>query len=199
MVSYTPDVQAEIDAQLRKAEVDRITSEGGSLVFPAAPIADDALLNDTNPIGSMRMASDPGSRDRITLYSTETGMPSTILVNMLANKLGQKLPNGQPAWSRTQEVQYQVGTMLCLLHADHPRRAEFDAIGLSGKTCPKSNIPSAFEVRQHMTHTHRQEWAVIEEAREQAEREEEREFRRALIAQSAPRRGRPPKEDGDAE
>lgn len=195
--SYAPDVEAQIQQQLVEAEVERIKS--GGLDFGKDVVADGALESGTNLIGSMQMASDPGSRDKVTLYSTIDGLPSQVLVNMLGKKLAQKLPNGQPAWSRTPTVTYKQGEMKCLLHAEHPRRKEFDEIGLAGKTCTKSNIASAFEVRQHMLHRHHQEWQVMEEARAEREREEEREFRRALMAAQAPRRGRPPKEEGDIE
>lgn len=199
MPTYAPDVQAEIDSQRMQAQV---ASMGGgrTLQFPGeAPMADGALLSETDAIGSMQMTSDPGSRDKITLYSTIDGMPSDVLVNMLAKKLQQKLPDGRPAWSEKPTMPYKTGKMLCLLHADSPRREELDGIGLAGKTCTKSNIQSAFEVRQHMLHRHHQEWQVMEEARAEREREEEREFRRALMAAQTPRRGRPPKKEGDVE
>jgi hypothetical protein len=195
--SYAPDVEAQIQQQIVEAEVERIKS--GGLDFGKDVVADGALESGTSLVGSMQMASDPGSRDKVTLYSTIDGLPSQVLVNMLGKKLAQKLPNGNLAWSRTQTVPYKQGEWKCLLHTENPRRKEFDEIGLAGKTCTKSNIASAFEVRQHMLHRHHQEWQVMEEARAEREREEDREFRRALMAAQAPRRGRPPKEEGDAE
>jgi len=197
MTSYAPEVQAEIDRQLVEAKVEQIRS--GGLDFGKDVVADGALESGNNLVGSMQMASDPASRDKVTLYSTVDGLPSRVLVNMLGRKLAQKRPDGQPAWSQTPTIQFKYGEMKCLLHADHPRRQEWDGIGLVGKTCTKANIPSAFEVRQHMLHTHQQEWQVMEEARLAAEREEEREFRKALMAAQAPRRGRPPKDEGDVE
>ena len=185
--SYAPDVQAEIDRQVVQAEIANLTT--GGVQFAGEMLADNTLLSDGNLLGSMQMSSDPGSRDYVTLYSTETGQPSRVLVNMLSKKLAMR-SGGQPVWSTKPTKDYFVGTLKCLLHEDSPRRAEFDAIGLVGKTCTKDNIPSAFEVRQHMLHRHRQEWQVIEEAREAAEREEERAFRRALMAQSAPQEQR---------
>jgi len=204
MTSYAPDVEAEIRAQRMQATVAEIQSKGKGLQFSGeAPVADGALLSESDSIGSMQMTSDPGSRDKITLYSTRDGMPSRVLVNMLAKKLQQKLPDGSPAWSEKPLVKYQMGNLKCILHPEHPRRSELDGIGLAGKTCTKSNIPSVFDIRQHMLHAHSQEWRVIEESRAEVEREEEREFRKMQMAQwqamSAPRRGRPPKEDGEVE
>lgn len=193
MTSYAPEVQAEIEKQIIEAEVEKIKS--GGLDFGKGVVADGALESGSNLVGSMQMASDPASRDKVTLYSTIDGLPSQVLVNMLGRKLTQKLPDGRPAWSRTQTMPYKPGEMKCLLHAEHPRRSELDSIGLLGKTCTKSNITSVFEVRQHMLHRHTQEWNVMEEARQAAEREEERQFRLAMIAQVAPRRGRPPKDE----
>ena len=201
--TYAPEVQAEIDKQIAEAQVAEI--KAGGLAWGEGKLADAALLSEGNVLGSMQMTSDPGSRDKVTLYNTETGQPSRVLVNMLGKKLAQKLPDGTKAWSPTPTKDYSMGSTKCLLHAEHPRRAEFDEIGLSGKTCAKSNIPSEFEVRQHMLHRHKQEWQVMEEARVHAEKQEERDFRRMQMAQwesmnQAPRRGRPPKsEDGSEE
>lgn len=200
--TYAPEVQAEIDKQIAEAQVAEI--KAGGLQWGDGKVADAALLSEGNVLGSMQMTSDPGSRDKVTLYSTETGMPSRVLVNMLGKKLAQKLPDGSKAWSPTPTKDYSIGSTKCLLHIEHPRRKEFDGIGLAGKTCVKSNIPSEFEVRQHMLHRHKQEWQVMEEARERAEKEEERAFRRMQMAQwesmnAAPRRGRPPKSDDGLE
>lgn len=188
-----PAVKAEIEQQVIEAEIENLKT--GGVQFAGDAIADGALLSDGNLAGSLQMASDPGSRDYVTLYSTVDGLPSRILMNMLGKKLAQKLPDGHRAWSTSPTVAYAVGDLKCLLHEDHPRRAEWDGIGLKGKTCTKSNIPSGFEVRQHMVHRHAQEWAVMEEARATEEREEERAFRRAMIAQSQPAIARRPAKD----
>lgn len=182
VTQYAPDVQAEIDKQLREAKV--AAMQGPGIEFSDnAPIADAALDNDANIVGSMRQESDPSSRDKVTIYSVETGMPSQVLVYMLAKKLSPDKHTGKVMWSMTPTGNYVQGSMLCLLHPDQPRRAQLDEIGLQGKVCTKSNIPSAFEVRQHMTHKHQAEWAVMEEARLEAERQEERDFRRMQMAQ----------------
>ena len=198
VVGYAPDVQAEIDKQLIAAKVAEMQS--GGIQFPEPPLADGALDGGSDTRGSMAMASDPGSRDKITIYSTETGHPSRVLVNMLAKKLTQKLTDGRPVWSIAPTKEYFVGENKCYLHPDHPMRAELDRIGLVDKTCPKKNIPSEFEVRQHMIHRHKQEMSVIEEARAAAEREEERAFRRMQMAQmerlnEPTRRGRKPMDE----
>lgn len=197
--NYAPDIQAEIDKQLVEAKVAAL--QQGGIQFPEAGLADAALESGGDVRGSMQMASDPGSRDKVTIYSTETGLPSQVLVNMLGKKLTQKLPDGRPVWSIQPTKEYFVGKLKCLLHPEHPDREKWDSIGLAGKECPKSNITSDFEVRQHMQHRHRQEWQVMEEARQNAEREEERAFRRMQMEQwqamNTPRRGRPPKEESE--
>ena len=200
MVGYAPDVQAEIDKQIIAAKVAEM--QGGGIEFPEAPVADGALDGGSDTRGSMAMASDPGSRDKITIYSTETGLPSRVLVNMLAKKLTQKNADGRPVWSTSPTKEYYVGEYRCYLHPEHPMRAELDRIGLIDKTCSKKTIASEFEVRQHMLHRHQQEWRVIEEARAAAEREEDRAFRRMQMAQmerlnEPARRGRKPAEDAE--
>lgn len=192
----TDQMQAEIEQQVIEAEISNLKR---GVEFAGEAIADGALLSEGNLAGSLQIGSDPGSRDYVTLYSEVDGLPSRVLMNMLGKKLSQKLPDGRRAWSTKPTIPYMAGSLKCLLHAEHPQREHWDSIGLMGKTCTKSNIPSDFEVRQHMTHAHGQEWRVMEEARESAERDEERTFRRMQMEQwermNTTRRGRPAKDE----
>jgi hypothetical protein len=197
MTNYAPDVQAEINKQLVEAQVAELTR--GGVEFKGDIVADNALLSEGNLVGAMQQSSDPGSRDKVTIYSTDTGLPSRVLVNMLGKKLSMRNADGSPVWSQSPVKDYFVGDMKCLLHKDHPRRSEWDGIGLSGAVCDKSNIPSVFQVRQHMLSRHKQEWEVMEEERFRVEREEERAFRKMQMEQwqaQQSRRGRPAKDDG---
>lgn len=199
VANYEPDVQEEINKALVAAEIAKVQTRGVTMPTDA-PIADDVLLADGNVIQSMTQTSDPSSRGTVRIYNVETGLPSQVLPYMLAKKLSPNKITGKVEWSMTPTKPYFVGTTKCLLHEEHPRRKEWDSIGLAGTTCRKSNITSEFELRQHMLHRHRVEWSVMEEAREREEKDEERAFRRMQMEQwermnQAPRRGRPPKDE----
>lgn len=136
------------------------------------------------PTGEVAEALEGGSMtvtktqaDKLTIYSNQDGTPSTVLVYMLSKKLQQKLPDGRPAFSLN-PVPRVMGEMLCPLHERHPERAHYDAIGLAGKVCKKSNITTVFEVEMHMKRKHKQEWQTIERDRERREREEQMNFMR---------------------
>lgn len=123
--------------------------------------------------------------DLVAIYSTADGVVSVINVQNLAKKLSRNdaglrafsLEPTNPDW------QYRIDSVtgwpvklndlnfLCHLHPEHPNREKYDALGLKGKECQKSNIPGDFQVRMHMTRRHKVEWDTIQEA-ERREREE---------------------------
>jgi hypothetical protein len=69
---------------------------------------------------------------------------------------------------------------VCPLHADSAERALFDSLAL--KYCPKANLVSDFEARQHMLSKHPREWAAIESHRAELERRQDRDFQRKMLA-----------------
>jgi hypothetical protein len=69
------------------------------------------------------------------------------------------------------------GNFKCFLHPDDPNRAVYDQMGLP--VCKKSNMPSMYQVEQHMKFYHKAEWAAIEARRMAAEREQDRQERAA--------------------
>ena len=71
-----------------------------------------------------------------------------------------------------------VGTIMCLLHADHEDREWLNSIGLSAQLCRKANLRSEFDLQNHMLHRHQQEFSLIETARERETQEEQREWTR---------------------
>ena len=75
------------------------------------------------------------------------------------------------------------GSLLCMLHADHPEREYHKRLGFV--TCRKSNLVSTLDVRTHMQHRHQREWEALEEDRIGAIQEEERQVRQRLICSMA--------------
>lgn len=101
--------------------------------------------------------------DNVTLYHRETGEPRTFPRYMLAKTARKRLPGGGFMLSDEPEVEAVKGTVMCKLHADYPRRAEWDNIGLRGRTCPAAHLASDFDMEEHMRRKHRRETAVIEQ------------------------------------
>ena len=66
-----------------------------------------------------------------------------------------------------------------MLNEAHPRRHEFDALGLP--TCPKATLFDEYQVILHMRHKHRAEMSMIEDRDAQAERKLDRALQRAPL------------------
>lgn len=130
-------------------------------------------------------------REKVTMYNTMNGQPSEFLIYMVGKRLSHKRPDGKPVWTLNpaEAPPYKVGTLKCPLHHDHEDRAWIDSIGLDGVYCgvnnpegrDKENIPSQFQVVQHMRRKHPTAFATIEQAREKEEKEEERKWQRQMM------------------
>jgi len=121
--------------------------------------------------------------DTITLWNTKTGLSSKYKVysaQMLLTKLKQKDADGIPLFTTTKpKITPPRGKLKCLLHKDDPNRKHYDEEGFP--TCPKDNLSTPFHVKRHMQKRHKVEWASIEEERKEREKQEERDFQRALL------------------
>src|SRR3546814_7899764 len=71
-----------------------------------------------------------------------------------------------------------------MLHPEHQDRAYRDSLGLP--VCNK-RLMTALDVRRHMQHRHKNEWESIEEDKKLQLEAEEREVRRSIIANAAPK------------
>ena len=130
-------------------------------------------------------------REKVRLWNTLTGEPSDVLIYMVSKYLGRKRPDGKPFWTLREDQAPKAprGTLMCLLHPDHPEREWLDSIGLQGRFCAindaeqrhKANITSEFELAEHMRKKHRREWATIEREREKEEKEAEKDWQRRLM------------------
>lgn len=132
--------------------------------------------------GRMGLISDARTKDLVTIYSTIDGEPRHINTYMLAKTIRKKRADGRPAFTMKPVVQYLPGTLKCMLHPESDLRELCDRIGLRHRSCSMDNIRTKLDQRLHMEHRHRQEWAAIAEYQAELEKEEEREFRRALLS-----------------
>lgn len=124
--------------------------------------------------------------DHIYIYDTKTGDCSKANRNMLAQLLKRKRLDGSFVFSTAPPrdkdgkiIKPKQGTYKCMLHKDAPNRKHYDELGF--RVCPKSNLTSPFQVKQHMRRRHKQEWAAIEDEQKMAEGARERQLRETLL------------------
>ena len=114
------------------------------------------------------------------VYHTETGLDSKVSKNMLPAQLRKKLPSGKRAFTIYDPgFRPTEGTIKCYMHKKSEMRDICDEFGFV--LCPKDNISSAFDLRQHMVKRHTQEWRAFEERRTQTERSEDRAIQRGML------------------
>ena len=115
----------------------------------------------------------------VYVYDSRTFERAPVLYYMLASILRRRRPDGSFIWTTNDPKKLpKRGTMKCLLHKDSPDRRLYDEMGF--RTCTKSLIPNAFEVKQHMTLKHPKEWQAIEDLRKERERQEDRAAQKTL-------------------
>lgn len=133
-----------------------------------------ASISGDNPQPSKFIDENHSPTRLVTIYVKETGEPRKVPAWTLDGKnsiLRRKRPNGQREFvTRPDQADavFKGGDVMCLLHPKHPRRAEFDAMGLQGKTCGAltgkhaGNLASEFARDIHMEHRHHAEWQTIQ-------------------------------------
>ena len=115
----------------------------------------------------------------VYVWDSRTYVRAPVLYYMLPSILRRRREDGSFIWTTNDPKQLpQRGTMKCLLHKDCLDREEYDKMGF--RTCKKSNIRNAFEVKQHMQKKHPKEWQAIEDKRKERERQEDRAAQKAL-------------------
>ena len=112
--------------------------------------------------------SETTSAGYVTLYNRVTGDPSVININNLPAKLKQRYNElDQPHYGelvftlRDPGFRPPQGAVLCWLHADHPRRKEFDAYGFA--VCPAGHLQSEYQRDRHAEKRHATEFANIKD------------------------------------
>jgi hypothetical protein len=115
----------------------------------------------------------------VTIYDNRTGESSLCNRNMLPQALKKKREDGSFVFTTIKPaIKPMKGSYKCLLHPDDPNRAEYDLMGLP--VCHSAHLKNEFEQKLHMQKKHKREWAVIEERRKEAERQEDRAFQKKL-------------------
>lgn len=123
----------------------------------------------------------------VYIYDTRTGDRSKCNRNMLVQHLKKKRDDGSTVFTtKNPGITPKKGTFKCMLHPDDPNRKHYDELGLP--TCRKDNLNSRFQVMRHMQKRHKLEWQTIEQERIDAEKQEEKEFRRQLVGRAVEER-----------
>lgn len=189
---FEPEVASVLDEQIREAAIhDLQTGKMSAPEWYKHPELEGITGAGDGDSGVMGVSAT--DREKVTIYNTMTGQPSQTLIYMVSKKLTQPRPDGKPWWTLNKAAapEWVTGTMLCLLHPDHPDRELWDRIGLRGRTCQpttgkhKANIDSDFALEDHMRAKHKREWAIIEAHREREERDAERDWQRQLMERLA--------------
>ena len=153
------DDNEEIIAFLQ-GDMDRAQEPGD---MPPGTIVDTGKSEET-PFPSV--VSSVESAGYVTLYNRQTGDPSAVNINNLAPKLKQRYNDGPFVGElvftlRDPGFRPPKGSELCWLHADHPRRAEFNRYGFA--VCPAGNLQSEYQRDRHAEKRHNTEFAIIKD------------------------------------
>mgnify|MGYP001616565769 CR=1 FL=1 len=107
---------------------------------------------------------------------------------MLPAQLKKLRPNGSRVFTTVRPAfAPQVGTIKCMLHADGPMREEYARYGWA--ICDADHFMSEFHLERHMAAKHKSEWAAIKDAKDKAERAEDRAFQREILSGRRPKAG----------
>ena len=121
----------------------------------------------------------------VTVWDKFTGEPSKVNRNMLAAQLLKVNDDGVRCFTTVKPaIEPWRGSTLCMLHPDSEDRSSYDRMGLP--VCKSGNLASDFQMRLHMQHRHKNEWAQIQDIEQQKVDEEERLVRQALIRANTP-------------
>ena len=175
MVTKMPELDSATEKMLLDVAIEASEQGVDEFASPEVFFQGDAL----NP---HKMAVTRTQGDKIKVYSTETGDASEILAYMLRKQMEKRLPNGDRAFSLRPTKTVRKGKITCLFHPLHKDRARLAALGLDHVACPKSNLRSQFDLRMHLEHRHRDEYASVKEDQARQEKEEERRFLRTQMA-----------------
>jgi len=165
-----------IEEMIREAET---APEPGER--PGFVLADGVpVLGSTGNEKIHMVVDDIASAGYVRMWDTKTGRESYTNRNMIETQAKKRDKNGNPKWTfRDPGIRPPSGTLPCMLNEAHPRRHEFDALGLP--TCPKATLFDEYQVILHMRHKHRAEMSMIEDRDAQAERKLDRELQRATL------------------
>jgi len=178
VVTQTPLVAEEVSPEAQEAA--NILEQLEAAVKAPEPSGMETVINkgsEENPAPA-RLSS-LTSAGYVYIWDNVTGERSVTNRNMLPTQLKKKRPDGSRVFVvKDPGISVKRGFMKCLLHSKGPNRKEWDKLGLA--VCDKENLPSGYQILQHMKHRHKEEWALIEKERVDKEKAEAREQQLAM-------------------
>ena len=144
-----------------------------------------AIITDEDGDGIPRVVSSVESAGYVTLYRNDNGAIALVNRNMLPQTLKKKFGSnhelaGRLVFSPTPLVKpAPPGSIVCLLHKDSPRRAEFNLVGLP--SCMKSGFVTQWQMEGHMKTKHKQEYKNVTEQDERQDADEARQLTKLLL------------------
>jgi hypothetical protein len=127
----------------------------------------------------------------VPMWTTDTHELRLTNKNMLRTQLQKKRADGSPVFTTRRPTQKpHRGTYKCPLHAESDTRRVADTYGLP--YCTKDDIENPFEVKQHMRVRHGQEGATLDSYQRELERQEDREYQRAMVEAITAANGKKP-------
>lgn len=116
----------------------------------------------------------------VYVWDSRTFEKYAVLYYMLPQKLRQRREDGSFRFTTTDPGKKpKRGTIKCMLHKNGENRKHYDELGF--RVCNKQNITNPYQLRQHMVKKHPQEWATIEQERQEREKQEDRMFQQNLL------------------
>lgn len=120
----------------------------------------------------------------VWIYDTRTGERIPCIYYMVAQKMRERRQDGSYRFTtKDPGFRPKKGSVICMLHPDHPNRAHYDDLGF--RVCKKSNLINEFQMKQHMLRKHPQEWKAIQDEEKEQEKREDRALQRAILAAAA--------------
>ena len=95
----------------------------------------------------------------VVRYRTDTGHAVAIDRMQLRSLMQMRYPNGMPVFT-SEPVEVAKGSILCILHPQHPMRPVWDTMGLP--ICTKGNFFSQYDADIHVRRTHKHAFEAIE-------------------------------------
>lgn len=173
-----------MEQQSNSAIIEQMVKEATSAPEPGTLKSGQVISKGDDDISSPQVLNRLKSAGYVYIWDTVTGELSVTNANMLRQQLGKKREDGSTVFTTINpHITVKRGTLKCMLHKDDPNRKHYDELGLA--VCPKDNLTAPYQVLRHMMKRHHQEWATLEQERQNAERESDRAFQRQLFGKAS--------------
>ena len=158
------------------------TTERGFISAPEPGGRLSAELGDDMPRGSVEMEQTP---TYVYLWNRDTRERSVFSLHLARHKLNEKFTYDHPrkagdfAWTSEQPSEPPIrGIATCPLHPDRPERAYYDKQGYP--ICDREALPNEGDALRHLQRKHKGTYELIEKAKEDAFRQEERDSNKSI-------------------